>query len=102
VPAGLTISGGLVQTARYLARQTRLPVGSPVDAVVAVRAEWAVVHERLARAGALAECRRHGLATMIWTVNDDQALSRWLDSPDVDVVVTDRPWRAAALRRQPT
>jgi glycerophosphoryl diester phosphodiesterase len=102
VPVGLTISGDLAQIARYLARQARLPVASPVDAVVAVRAGWAVVHERLARAGALAECRRRGLATMIWTVNDDQALSRWLNCPDVDVVVTDRPRRAAALRRHPT
>jgi glycerophosphoryl diester phosphodiesterase len=57
-----------------------------------------VVNERLARAGALVECRRSGLATMVWTVNDDAALARWLGCPDVDVVVTDRPRRAAALR----
>jgi glycerophosphoryl diester phosphodiesterase len=97
VAAGLTIGGDLADTARYLAGRARLPVQSPVDAVVAAGAGWAVVHERLARAGALADCRRRGLATMVWTVNDDTALARWLGCPDVDVVVTDRPRRAAAL-----
>ena len=97
VPTGLTIGGDLADTARYLAGRARLPVQSPVDAVVAAGAGWAVVHERLARAGALADCRRRGLATMVWTVNDDTALARWLGCPDVDVVVTDRPRRAAAL-----
>jgi glycerophosphoryl diester phosphodiesterase len=100
VPAGLTIGGPLADTARYLARRARLPVQSPVDAVVTSGAAWAVVHERLARAGALVECRRRGLATMVWTVNDDTALAHWLGCPDVDVVVTDRPGRAAALRGQ--
>jgi glycerophosphoryl diester phosphodiesterase len=98
VPAGLTIGGALAHTARHLAWRAGLPVQSPVDAVVAAGAGWAVVHERLARAGALAECRRRGLATMVWTVNHDHALARWLGCPDVDVVVTDRPQRAATLR----
>jgi glycerophosphoryl diester phosphodiesterase len=100
VPAGLTIGGAIADPARYLARRARLPIQSPVDAVIAAGAGWAVVHERLARAGALVECRRRGLATMVWTVNDDTALSRWLGCPDVDVLVTDRPHRAAVLRSQ--
>ena len=35
---------------------------------------------------------------MIWTVNSDKAITRWLADPRVDVVVTDRPRHAAALR----
>lgn len=100
VPCGLTISGDLAQTARYLAGRARGRVRSRVDAVAAVRADWAVVQERLADAGALADCRSRGLRTMVWIVNDDTALARWLSSPDVDVLVTDRPRRAAELRRQ--
>jgi glycerophosphoryl diester phosphodiesterase len=99
VPAGLTIGGNVAQRALYRARRAGLPVRSPADAVIEAQAGWAVVQERLARAGAVAECRRRGLATMVWTVNDDAALTRWLSCPDVDVVVTDRPRRAAALRR---
>ena len=102
MPAGLTISGDLPETARYLARRARLLVRGRLDAVLGSGASWAVVHERLARADLLADCRRLGLATMVWTVNDDKALARLLASPDVDVVVTDRPSRAAALRRLPT
>jgi glycerophosphoryl diester phosphodiesterase len=99
VPAGLTIGGNLGQTMRHLAGRARGRVRSRADAVARVQADWAIVQERLARAGVLAECRRRGLRTMIWTVNDDRALSRWLSSPDVDVIVTDRPRRAAELRR---
>jgi glycerophosphoryl diester phosphodiesterase len=101
VPAGLTIGGNLAETARYLASRASRRVASRLDAVLGAGAGWAVVHERLARGGLLAECRRRGLATMVWTVNDDAALTRWLGSPDVDVLVTDRPARAARLRRQP-
>jgi glycerophosphoryl diester phosphodiesterase len=102
VPAGLTIGGDLAQAARYLAGRARRQVRSRIDAVAAVGADWAVVHERLARAGVLAECRQRGLATMVWTVNDDTALARWLSCPDVDILVTDRPRRAADLRRMAT
>jgi glycerophosphoryl diester phosphodiesterase len=98
VPAGLTIGGDLAPTAGLLAWRAPRLVCSRIDAVVAARAEWAVMHERLARIGAPAECRRRGLATMVWTVNDDMALARWLDCADVDVLVTDRPRRAADLR----
>lgn len=100
VPAGLTISADLPETARYLARRARRAARSRLDAVLASGASWAVVHQRLARPDLLADCRRHGLATMVWTVNDDAVMSRLLASPDVDVVVTDRPGRAGALRRQ--
>jgi glycerophosphoryl diester phosphodiesterase len=43
-------------------------------------------------------CRSRGIKTMVWTVNSDRALARWLAGPRVDVVVTDRPARAHALR----
>jgi glycerophosphoryl diester phosphodiesterase len=101
VPAGLTIGGDLARSVRYLTARARGRLRSRVDAVTAVNADWAVVHERLARAGVLALCRSRGLATMVWTVNADAALDRWLSSPEVDMVVTDRPFRAAELRRLP-
>ena len=73
---------------------------SRLHRVVASRADVAVVHHRLARTGVLAECRRRGIKTMVWTVNGDRALAGWLASPLVDVLVTDRPARAIALRRR--
>jgi glycerophosphoryl diester phosphodiesterase len=98
VPVGLTIGGDLAQTAGFALRRLRTPGLSRLDRVVASRADVAVVHHRLARTGVLAECRRRGIKTMVWTVNGDRALVRWLASPCVDVLVTDRPARAIALR----
>jgi glycerophosphoryl diester phosphodiesterase len=100
VPVGLSIGGDMAQTAAFTVRRLRAPGLSRLDRVVASRADVAVMHHRLARTGALAECRRRGIKTMVWTVNGDQALTGWLASPYVDVLVTDRPARAIALRRR--
>src|SRR5215467_7192045 len=99
VPIGLTIGGDAAETAAFTVQRLRDRGLSRLHRVVASRADVAVVHHRLARTGVLAECRRRGIKTMVWTVNGDQALTRWLASPYVDVLVTDRPARAIALRR---
>jgi glycerophosphoryl diester phosphodiesterase len=100
VPVGLTIGGDVAETAAFTARRLRERGLARLDRVMASRADVAVVHHRLARTGVLAECRQRGIKTMVWTVNGDQALTGWLASPCVDVVVTDRPARALALRRR--
>ena len=100
VPVGLTIGGDVAETAAFTMRRLRTRGLSRLDRVVTSRADVAVVHHRLARTGVLAECRRRGITTMVWTVNGDQALTGWLASPHVDVLVTDRPARAIALRRR--
>jgi glycerophosphoryl diester phosphodiesterase len=98
VLVGLTIGGDVAETAAFTMRRLRQRGLSRLDRVTASRADVAVVHHRLARTGVLAECRRRGITTMVWTVNGDQALAGWLASPYVDVLVTDRPARAIALR----
>jgi glycerophosphoryl diester phosphodiesterase len=100
VPVGLSIGGDTAEAAAFAVRRLRAPGLSRLDRVVASRADVAVVHHRLARTGVLAECRRRGIKTMVWTVNGDQALTGWLASPYVDVLVTDHPARAIALRRR--
>jgi glycerophosphoryl diester phosphodiesterase len=95
---GVTIGGDLPETARFVARRVRDRTVSRLDGVLAARAGWAVVHQRLARGGLLAACRNRGLRTLVWTVNRDRALARWLACADVDALVTDRPARAIALR----
>jgi glycerophosphoryl diester phosphodiesterase len=98
VPVGLTVGGDAAETARFTIRRLRMPGLCRLHRVLASGADWAVVHHRQARTGVLAECRARGIKTMVWTVNGDQALARWLARPDVDVLVTDRPARAIALR----
>ncbi|MGB6452864.1 MAG: glycerophosphodiester phosphodiesterase family protein, partial [Streptosporangiaceae bacterium] len=84
-------------SARYAVRWLR--PARWADAVASPGADWAAVQQRLARTTVLAECRSRGLRTMVWTVSRDASLRRWLASAEVDVIVTDRPGRAAALRR---
>ncbi|MEU3250719.1 glycerophosphodiester phosphodiesterase family protein [Streptomyces sp. NPDC006997] len=77
---------------------TRLSELFPLRRVRACGAHGVAVHQRLARANVLREAARHHLFTLVWTVNDDTALRAFLADPRVDVLVTDRPRRAVALR----
>jgi glycerophosphoryl diester phosphodiesterase len=98
VPVGISIGGDLAQAARFVMGRVRQPGLSRLGQVLAADADWAVVHRRLARTGVLAECRRWRIKTAVWTVNADRELAQWLASPDVDLLITDRPARAIALR----
>jgi glycerophosphoryl diester phosphodiesterase len=101
VPVGVTIGGDLVQATGFALRRARMPGLSRLDRVLAAGADWAVVHRRLAGTGVLAECRTRGIKTAVWTVNADRELACWLAGPLVDVLVTDRPGHAIALRARP-
>jgi glycerophosphoryl diester phosphodiesterase len=100
VPAGLTIGGDLAGSARYLLRRTTRRTRSRLDDVTGAGASWAVIGKRAASAALLAGSRSRGLRTMIWTVDADRELRHWLASPDLDVLVTDRPGAAVRLRGQ--
>ncbi|GLW49528.1 hypothetical protein Stsp02_51890 [Streptomyces sp. NBRC 14336] len=80
---------------------TRISELWPMRRVRACGAAGVAVHQRLARANVLREATRHGLFTMVWTVNDDASMRAFLNHPRVDVLITDRPRRAVALRDEP-
>ncbi len=94
VPVGLTIGGDLGETARFVLRRVRCRGLSRLVDVLSVGAGLAVIHRRLATTRMLAECRRRGITTMVWTVN--RGLRRWLGRANLDILVTDRPARALA------
>jgi glycerophosphoryl diester phosphodiesterase len=101
VQAGLSLGrdvSGLPIRGKVSARAAEL---YPLTRIRASGADWCAVHHRLARAGVLRQCHRQGIRTMVWTVNDDRMMARLLADPLVDVLVTDRPRRAVALRGQP-
>jgi glycerophosphoryl diester phosphodiesterase len=102
VPAGVgvTVGGDFAETARFALRRACGRRPARLGPVLAAQGDWAVLHHRLARAALLDDCRRRGIKTMVWTVNGDRALTRLLAGLNVDVVVTDRPARARALRDQ--
>jgi hypothetical protein len=64
----------------------------------ACSADWAAVNRQLAAAGVLAQCHRNAITAMIWTVNEDKEIMRWLADSRVTVLITDRPAHAVALR----
>jgi glycerophosphoryl diester phosphodiesterase len=70
----------------------------PMRRLRACGADWAAVNRRLARLGVLAQCHRAGIKTMVWTVDEDAEMRRWLADPRVTVLITNRPADAVALR----
>lgn len=56
----------------------------------------------LARAGLLSWAANRGLASFVWTVNDQRALRALLADERVSAVITDRPELALELRRNGT
>ena len=46
----------------------------------------------------LARCHRAGIKTMVWTVDEDAWMRRWLADPRVALLITNRPANAVAMR----
>lgn len=100
VPVGLSLGrdlGGMPRLLRPLARRREV---FPLGRISACGADWVAMHHGLARAGVLRRCRGGHVKTMVWTVNSDAGITRWLADPRVDVLVTDRPRRAIASREK--
>ncbi|WP_116026440.1 glycerophosphodiester phosphodiesterase [Thermomonospora umbrina] len=71
---------------------------SPLALVRACGADMVALNHRLARLGVLRQCARAGFPAMVWTVNAEPLMRRFLGDPRVAVLVTDHPGRALALR----
>ena len=93
VSAALTLNASPGLAARSRERHAAL-----LRRIRACQADWVAVHHRLASAGLLGELQDQGIRALVWTVNGDEMTARWLAAPGVDVVVTDHPARAIALR----
>ena len=98
VPAALSLGRDLREVPRSRRAAIRLSELFPMRRLRACRADWAAVNHRLARAGVLAQCHRAGIKTMIWTVDEDAEMSRWLADPRVTVLITNRAADAVARR----
>jgi glycerophosphoryl diester phosphodiesterase len=104
VSAALTLSAApgdrLARAAPAVTRGSRGRQASLLSRIRACQADWVALDHRLASAGLLAAVRGQGIRAMVWTVNGDALTTRFLTDPDVDVVVTDHPGRAIALRER--
>ena len=98
VPAALSLGRDLDEVPRSRRTATRLSELLPMRRLRACRADWVAVHRRLAAAGVVAQCHRAGITTMVWTVDVDEEIRRWLTDRRVTVLITNRPADAVALR----
>jgi len=80
--------------------RTRLSELRPFPRLRACGAEWVALHHRLAMTGLARQCRRRGLKVMVWTVNSEPEIRYWLSRQRTDVLITDRPAQAVAIRDQ--
>src|SRR6266480_6723953 len=98
VPAALSLGRDLDEVPRGRRAATRLSELLPMRRLRACRADWVAVHRRLAAAGVLTQCHRAGIKAMVWTVDEDTEIRRWLADRRVAVLITNRPADAVALR----
>ena len=98
VPVALSLGRDLDEVPRSRRAATRLSELRPMRRLRACRADWVAVHRRLAAAGVLAQCHRAGITAMVWTVDEDAEMRRWLADQRVTVLITNRPADAVALR----
>ncbi|WP_217920003.1 glycerophosphodiester phosphodiesterase [Actinomadura sp. BRA 177] len=71
---------------------------APLRLVHRAGADMVALNHRLARVGVLRQCGRAGIPAMIWTVNAETVMRRFLGDPRVAVLVTDHPGTALKLR----
>jgi glycerophosphoryl diester phosphodiesterase len=71
---------------------------APLARLRACGADWVAVDHRVARLGVLRQCAQANIPAMVWTVNAEPLMRRFLGDPRVSVLVTDHPHRAVRLR----
>ncbi len=72
----------------------------PLSRIRACGADWVAVNYRLARLGVARACHRNGIGIMVWTVDHDVLIDRFLLDQRIDVLITNRPGHAARRRSE--
>ncbi len=98
VTTALSLGRDLREMRRLMRLPTRARELYPLGRMRACGADWLAVHRRLARANVLRLCGRFGIPAMVWTVNGEPQIRRFLADPRVAVLITDRPRYALSLR----
>jgi glycerophosphoryl diester phosphodiesterase len=100
VPVALSLGRDMAGASRALWLRTRLSELRPLPRLRACGADWVAAEHRLALAGVRRQCRRRDVKVMVWTVNSEREIRYWLSDHRADVLITDRPAAAIALRDQ--
>lgn len=100
VTAALSLGRDLAEVPRATWASVRCSERFPLRRVRACRADWVAVNHKLARLGVLRSCSRSGVGAMVWTVDADNLIDRFLADDRVDVLITNRPQYAVRRRAE--
>lgn len=70
----------------------------PLDRVRSCGADWVAVNYRLGQLGVISACQRAGIGIMVWTVDADDLIDKFVVDARINVLITNRP--AHAVRRR--
>jgi glycerophosphoryl diester phosphodiesterase len=98
VTAALSLGRDLAEVPRTKWASVRYSELSPLRRIRACRADWVAVNHKLAHWGVLKLCSQHGIGAMVWTVDSDDLIDRFLTDERVNVLITNRPKYAVCRR----
>jgi glycerophosphoryl diester phosphodiesterase len=98
VTAALSLGRDLAEVPRSRWAAVRGSELLPISRIRACGADWVAVQHQLARLGVLRSCQRNGVGAMVWTVDTDPLIDRFLCDRRVDVLITNRPAHAVSRR----
>ena len=91
VRTGLSLGDDLQGAPPWRYVQVRLSEIFPGARLRRSHADFAAVHERLARFSVLDYCARTGMPAWVWTVDEEAEIERFMRDPRVAVLITNRP-----------
>lgn len=98
VKTALSLGRGLRELPRSQWAGIRRGELFPLPRLRASGADGAAVNHRLGRLGVIRACRRGDFGIMVWTVDADDLIDRFLRDERVDVLITNRPRYASGRR----
>lgn len=98
VRTGLSLGDDLDGAPPWRYVQVRLGELFPGNRLRRSLADFVAVHERLARIRVLDHCARARMPAWVWTVDEEEQISRFMRDPRVAVLITNRPDIAMRFR----
>jgi glycerophosphoryl diester phosphodiesterase len=98
VRTALSLGRDLKQVPRHRWPAVRRSELLPLTRLRRCGADWVCVHHRLARLGVIRQCQRNGFGVMVWTVDSDRLIDRFIQDHRIAILITNRP-RHAVQRR---
>lgn len=98
VVTALSLGRDMDEFSTIATARVRLTELFPLKRIRACGADWVAVNHKLARATVLRVCARHQIPAMVWTVNENDLIKKFLADPRVRVLITDRPQHAVSTR----